>query len=191
MPSTVQPRVAGVTEPEGPKATSGRTGGVMIVLAWVLVLALMGGYFSGWLEELNNPNQQVRSERLEGDIRQIVLAQNRGGHYVASGRINGREVTFLLDTGATAVSVPASLAGGLGLERGAPMQAQTANGVITTYATRLDRVELGNIVLYDVRAHINPHMQSDEILLGMSFLRKLEFTQRDGELTIRQYPNRS
>jgi aspartyl protease family protein len=178
-------------EPDVPKAATGRVGTVMIVLAWVLVLALMGGYFSGWLDELNNPNQQVRSARLQGDIRQIVLAQNRSGHYVATGRINGHDVTFLLDTGATAISVPSSVARDLGLKGGAPMQAQTANGVITTYGTRLDRVELGNIALHDVQAHINPHMQGEEILLGMSFLRKLEFTQRDGELTIRQYPNPS
>lgn len=180
-----------MTSTGDPKPSAGRVGAVMIVLAWVLVLALMGAYFSGWLEDLRNPNQQVRAEVLEGGTRQIVLQQGRGGHYVATGHINGSAVTFLLDTGATAVSVPSSVARSLGLKRGAPMQAQTANGVITTYATRLDRVELGNISLRDVRAHINPHMQSDEVLLGMSFLRQLEFTQRDGELTIRQYPDQS
>ena len=57
---------------------------------------------------------------------------------------------------------------------------------ITTYSTRLDEVRLGNIELNNVRADINPHMRSDDVLLGMSFLRKLEFTQRDRELTIRQ-----
>ena len=91
-----------------------------------------------------------------------------------------------MDTGATSVSVPASVARPIGLKRGAPQRANTANGQITTYATRLDEVRLGDIRLDNVRADINPHMQGDEVLLGMSFLRKLEFTQRDRELTIRQ-----
>ena len=134
----------------------------MTVLAWLVVLGLLSAFFSGWLDELNNPNQQVRSE------------------------INGHPVTFLLDTGATSVSVPASVARRLGLKSGAPLRANTANGTITTYATRLDDVRLGNIQLENVRADINPHMQSEEVLLGMTFLRKLEFTQRDRELTIRQ-----
>jgi aspartyl protease family protein len=158
----------------------------MTVLAWVLVLGLLGAFFSGWMEKLNNPNQQVRTQLSRDGAREVVLAQNRAGHYVANGTINGQPVTFLLDTGATSVSVPAGIAGSLGLVRGAPMRARTANGTITTYATRLDEVRLGNITLENIRADINPRMQGEEVLLGMSFLRKLEFTQRDRELTIRQ-----
>ena len=158
----------------------------MTVLAWLVVLGLLSAFFSGWLEKLNNPNQQVRAELRADGVREVVLRQNRAGHYVANGAINGHPVTFLLDTGATSVSVPASVAHRLGLKRGAPLRASTANGTITTYATRLDDVQLGNITLENIRADINPHMRSEEVLLGMSFLRKLEFTQRDRELTIRQ-----
>ncbi len=158
----------------------------MTVLAWLVVLGLLSALFSGWMEKLNNPNQQVTTVLRTDGVREVVLEQNRAGHYVASGTINDSPVTFLLDTGATSVSVPANVADRLGLERGVPLRANTANGVITTYATRLDRVRLGDIELNNVRADINPHMRSDEVLLGMSFLRQLEFTQRDRELTIRQ-----
>lgn len=158
----------------------------MTVLAWLVVLGLLGAFFGGWMEKLDNPNQKVVSALRTDGVREVVLQQNRAGHYVANGAINGHRVTFLLDTGATSVSVPASIAGPLGLKRGAPLRANTANGTVTTYATRLDEVQLGNISLENVRADINPHMQSTEVLLGMSFLRKLEFTQRGRELTIRQ-----
>lgn len=158
----------------------------MTVLAWIVVLGLLSALFSGWMEKLNNPNQQVTTVMRTDGVREVVLQQNRAGHYVASGAINGNPVTFLLDTGATSVSVPASVADRLGLERGVRLRANTANGVITTYATRLDRVRLGDIELNNVRADINPHMRGDDVLLGMSFLRQLEFTQRDRELTIRQ-----
>lgn len=158
----------------------------MTVLAWLVVLGLLSAFFGGWMEKLDNPNQKVVSALHADGVREVVLQQNRAGHYVANGAINGHRVTFLLDTGATSVSVPASIAGPLGLKRGAPLRANTANGTVTTYATRLDEVRLGNISIENVRADINPHMQGTEVLLGMSFLRKLEFTQRGRELTIRQ-----
>jgi aspartyl protease family protein len=180
------PATAIVTDPRTTTENSGRIGAVMTVLAWIVVLGLLTALFNGWMEKLDNPNQQVRTELRADGVREVVLRQNRAGHYVANGDINGQRVTFLLDTGATSVSVPASVAERLGLKRGAPLRANTANGVVTTYSTRLDQVRLGDIELNNVRADINPHMRSDDVLLGMSFLRKLEFTQRDRELTIRQ-----
>ncbi len=158
----------------------------MVLLAWVLILGILSAYFSGWLGEQRNPNQSVQTIVTAGGAREVVLKQNRYGHYVASGHINGVEATFLLDTGATDISVPADLAREAGLEAGPAAAAQTAAGVITTRMTRIDRVELGGIVLNDVRAHINPHMRGNEVLLGMSFLRQLEFSQRGEELTLRQ-----
>jgi aspartyl protease family protein len=175
-----------VNEPESNASNAGRVGALMTVLAWVVVLSLLGLFFSGWMDKLNNPNQQVRTQVSAEGVREVILEQNRAGHYVANGTINGHPVTFLLDTGATSVSVPAGVARTLGLKGGAPLRASTANGTITTYATRLDEVKLGNIVLENIRADINPRMHGDEVLLGMSFLRKLEFTQRGRELTIRQ-----
>jgi aspartyl protease family protein len=175
-----------MTQADPTSSNSGRVGAVMTVLAWILVLGLLSAFFSGWLDKLNNPNQQVRSQLLDDGAREVVLEQNRAGHYVANGAINDHAVTFLLDTGATSVSVPASVASELGLKRGAPLRAKTANGTVTTYATRLEEVRLGNISLENIRADINPRMQGKEVLLGMSFLRRLEFTQRGRELTIRQ-----
>jgi aspartyl protease family protein len=88
----------------------------MTVLAWLVVLGLLGAFFGGWMEKLDNPNQKVVSALRADGVREVVLQQNRAGHYVANGAINGHRVTFLLDTGATSVSVPASIAGPLGLK---------------------------------------------------------------------------
>lgn len=158
----------------------------MIVLAWVVGIGIATAYFSGWLDRQENPNQRIETSIGEAGEREVVLKQNRYGHYVASGKINGEPVKFLLDTGATDISVPAGVAEKAGLEAGAPARARTAAGVISTYTTRIDKVELGGIVLRDVRAGINPHMRGDDVLLGMSFLRQLDFSQRGDELTLRQ-----
>lgn len=171
-----------------PKPRTRRLGAGMIAAAWIVVLGLLTVYFSGWLEKQHNPNQLVEGSTFEDGVREVILKQNRSGHYVAIGRINGEPVQFLVDTGATEVSVPARVAQELALVKGSAQSVRTANGVIKTYATRLERVDLGAIQLHDIRAHINPHMQGDEVLLGMSFLRNLELVQRDRSLTLRQYP---
>ncbi len=171
---------------EAEKGSPRRLGFGMIVLAWLLILGILSAYFSGWLDTQRNPNQSIETLVTDGGAREVVLKQNRFGHYVASGRINGVKATFLLDTGATDVSVPSDLADKAGLKVGPPTRAQTDGGEITARMTRIDRVELGGIVLENVRALIIPHLRGEEVLLGMSFLRQLEFTQQGEELTLRQ-----
>jgi aspartyl protease family protein len=163
-----------------------RTGRIMAYGSWILAALLLTWLFSGLLERQRNPNSSVRTSVGPAGEKRVVLERNRFGHYVANGRINGKPVEFLLDTGATVVSVPERVAVGLGLEQGPPRVAQTANGRILTYATTLDSVEIGAIKLADVGASINPHSSAGEVLLGMTFLKHLELTQRGSTLTIKQ-----
>ncbi len=75
----------------------------------------------------------------------------------------------------------------LGLRKGSEGYAVTANGTVRTWSTVIDTLQMGNIILYDVAADINPGMNGlDEILLGMSALSQIEFTQRDGQLLLIQ-----
>ncbi len=146
-------------------------GKTMIYLAWAMLLGLLTFTFSNYLEKQNNPNQQVDTQ-YNNEVAEVRLKQNRYGHYVA--------------TGATLISIPSSVAQKLQLEKGYPSQSRTANGTITVYTTRLDLVSIGAIELKNIRATINPHMEGDEILLGMSFMKHLEMTQK-GKLMILRY----
>ncbi len=167
--------------------TAGRRAGrVMLVLAWGIGLYLATRFFAAWEEDRLNPNRQPVSQ-LHGEQIEVQLAGNVQGHFVASGKINGETVTFLLDTGATDVAVPAELAERLGLSRGAPVMLHTANGQTTGYRTVLNSLSLGDIVLRDVRAIVAPGFRSEQVLLGMSALKQLEFTQRAGTLVLRQH----
>ena len=170
----------------GPQTDTGRIGKVMTFAAWILGLALLTWIFSGVLDWQRNPNSRVETRITGEDSREVVLKRNRQGHYIATGNINGQRVEFLLDTGATHVSVPASTAQRLALRPGPPRRVQTANGLITTYATTLDSVKLGDIELTGVAASINPHSSAREVLLGMAFLKHLELVQRGNTLTLRQ-----
>ena len=159
-------------------------GKVMVILAWILVLVFLSLFFSKLLDEQRNPNQLIEGA-VSGNYNEIILERNRYGHYVATAQINNHDVEVMVDTGATTVSVPEKLAKQLGLKRGPAIQVETANGIITAYVTRLDEVQMGTIKLTGVPANINPY--SSDILLGMSFLKQLEFTQRGKHLTLRQY----
>ncbi|MCK4674645.1 MAG: retroviral-like aspartic protease family protein, partial [Gammaproteobacteria bacterium] len=118
--------------------------------------------------------------------KEIVLQRNAYGHYVASGTINGYEVIFLLDTGATDVAIPEPLANKIGLLKGREFFVKTANGNTKAYRSQLNSVAIGDIKRYDLNATILTNMTGDEVLLGMSFLKHFEIIQKGRSLTIRQ-----
>ena len=159
-------------------------GRYMIIGMWVVGLALATLLINNWLEKQRNPNNAVVTS-LAGDKRQIVLQRGRHGHYLLTGKINGYSVDFLVDTGASSVSIPADFASRIGLRRGAPIRISTANGISTAYETRIDTLQMGELEVRNATAHINPGL-SDEVLLGMSVLKHYELVQRGETLIIRE-----
>ncbi|NVK89317.1 MAG: TIGR02281 family clan AA aspartic protease [Gammaproteobacteria bacterium] len=173
-----------MTEPQ-PDPSQQKAGQWMYYAAWASLLLLLFLYFSDREERAFNPNQDPNSRRFD-QVSEVVLQQNRGGHYVSSGYINLQPVVFFLDTGATTVAVPEPVARTLGLRRGREFEVHTANGIGRAYATQLSSLQIGSIELYNIEAAIVPNMPGDEILLGMSALRQLEFSQQGRELILRQ-----
>ena len=177
-------------KPEEPDNNQGpQTKGMgqgMYFVAWLLGIALLTMMFSGVEERRINPNMNPESISANG-VTEVVLKQNRQGHYVTRGTINGQPVVFLLDTGATDVSVPEHIAASVGMKKGRDIRMSTANGVITAYESWISEVGIDNLIISDVDANINPAVKDDFILLGMSALKKVEFTQQGDTLTIRSY----
>ncbi len=165
-----------------------RIGTFMVTAMWILFLIFLFSFFAGVIDRQTNPNQNLNTRYSETGAREVELQRNRYGHYVTDGAINGQPVVFMLDTGATGVAVPEHIAQRLQLERGAVIQLRTANGVARGYKAILDRVAIDGIELENISAIINPNDDSDVILLGMSFLKQIEFTQRGDSLILRQYP---
>lgn len=159
--------------------------GMMFTLGgWILGFLLLAFGFSKILLQQTNPNQSVATS-ASSESRQIMLTRNKQGHYVFDGEINHKTVTFLVDTGATITSIPAHFKEQLELETGAPFSVSTANGLATAYRTELNELKMGNIILNNVEASLNPGLS--DILLGMNVLKHLELIQRGDELIIRQY----
>lgn len=152
-------------------------------MLWLAAIGLLGGLVL-LFSMLDNDGGMVSSVDSDGTA-MVVLEQDRGGHYVAEGEINGQPVTFLVDTGATDVALPESAARALGLEFGPRIKVMTAAGPATAWLTRLDEVAVGGIRRRNVRASITSG-EFDGILLGMSFLKHYSLQQQDGKLIIRQ-----
>jgi aspartyl protease family protein len=155
-------------------------------IAWTIGLALLVFVFQDLLDDQYNPNQDPKLSLQSNGQAEVTLQQNRQGHYLSNGAINGEKVTFLLDTGATQVSIPGHIAEKLSLQAGSKSRVQTANGSINVYQTKINELRIGNIYLYNVAAHINPSMDADEILLGMSALKRVEFSQTGKQLILRE-----
>ena len=161
------------------------TGKWMTVIASVIGLAMATWFFGSLEEKQFNPNQSPNSFSENNQVK-VELIRNRYGHYVTTGMIDGKEVIFMLDTGATNVAIPGALESYLNLERGRSYQVHTANGTAIAYATKIDYLRIGDIVLGNVRASISPSMEGEEILLGMAALKQLEFRQKGKLLTLIQ-----
>ncbi len=116
----------------------------------------------------------------------VVLVPDRNGHFVTLGSINGASVRFLVDTGATMVSMNLDDARRAGInylagERG---YSQTANGVAPIYRVKLAKVSLGDITLQNIDGVVHEGSALPVVLLGMSFLGRLEMRQQGDSLTL-------
>ena len=161
--------------------------GMMFTLAgWILGFLLLALVFSEILDQRYNPNQSVKTAQTPA-YQEIILNRNRHGHYIFDGEINGKAVTFIVDTGATTTAIPQNLQEYLELEAGSAFSVLTANGKATAYATRISELKMGDIILNNTRASLNPGLGNSEILLGMNILKHMELIQRDNVLIIRRY----
>lgn len=161
-----------------------RYANIMWIGFWLLALGFLGYYFQAKITHQLNPNQSPVSQHLRDGRVSVTLRQNRLGHYVTRGLLNGQPVTLLLDTGATQLSIPAHIATRLRLPRGPSHLVNTANGQIRVSATRVKNLSIGQITLYDLDANINPGMTDNTLLLGMNVLRQLELLQQGNLLTL-------
>jgi len=121
----------------------------------------------------------------DGGGTQIVLTAGSGGHFFATGAINGKAVRFLVDTGATFVSMGAAQAQQLGVDysRGQRGVSNTANGQIAVYKVKLASVRIGDVQLYDVDGLVS-QMPMEAVLLGNSFLTRFQMKRENDTMTL-------
>lgn len=164
--------------------TTSRIGVKMYILAITAFILVLASLFSEHIEKQRNPNRNVALNKAPDGAIEVVLKRNQQGHYIANGFINGHQAELVLDTGATDVAVSATLAEKAALSPYREIDINTANGRAVAYATTIDEIRLGGIREKNVSATIVPHMTGIDVLLGMSFLKNLDFAQQGNELRL-------
>jgi aspartyl protease family protein len=119
--------------------------------------------------------------------RSIVISADSRGHFVVTGMINNSAtIQFLVDTGASVISISADDArrAGIKYQEGQRALTQTASGLTPVYRVKLDTVKIGEIVLHNVDAAVHVSGQLPIGLLGMSFLNRMEMKREGSSLTL-------
>lgn len=130
------------------------------------------------------------AEPAPSNSRSIVVPRDEQGHFRVEGRVDGRRLEFMVDTGASVIALTADDAAMLGIhpaEREFTAPVKTANGTVHAAPIQLGMVEIGDLVVRDVAALVLPDEALSENLLGLSFLSRLRhFEYSDGKLVLEQ-----
>lgn len=142
-------------------------------------LVVMGALYLGMQHYLKPSKAQVLSDGT------LVLARGQDGHFRVAGAVNGQPVMFLVDTGASMVSVTDALAAKAGLTGGEPVRFRTANGERMGRAVVADQVRVAHLVVAGVRVGTGltgEHAQ--DALLGQNFLRHFDVQIQGGQMLL-------
>ncbi|MBC7995645.1 MAG: retroviral-like aspartic protease family protein [Rhizobacter sp.] len=125
----------------------------------------------------------------EGGGSRIVLPAGPGGHFSSGGSINGRAAEFVVDTGATYVSMSQADAERMGIKYrdGQRGMASTANGTVPVHRVMLNSVRIGDVQVYNVEAMVIP-AQMPYVLLGNSFLTRFQMKRENDVMTLEKRP---
>lgn len=127
-------------------------------------------------ERIKPPSEVIGNDALE-------LLQSHEGHYFSSGTVNGVPIVFMIDTGATTVSISSKIAARAGIKKCVPVNVSTANGIVDACVATVSEVTFGNYRVTDVDVTVLPNMFGDA-LLGMNVLRNFRIEQVDEVMRI-------
>jgi aspartyl protease family protein len=122
------------------------------------------------------------------ETREVKIYRNAKGAYTTVGSINGRTVDIMVDTGASAIAMSATEARRLGISYrldGDPVGVTTASGTVPGHRVTLDRVSVGEITVRNVDALVIPGDLPEQVLLGLTFLNRVEMRQEGAEMVLR------
>jgi len=153
------------------------TGLIPMMVFWCVVMGLLYLLMTHYLK----PKQaQVRSN---GDL---VIQRSTDGHFYTLGSVNGREVQFMVDTGASLVTVSDAFARQAGLRGGTPTTFSTANGQRPGRVVESVKIAIGPISVSHVRVGVGLRLGDDnQALLGQSFLSKFDITMGQNQMVLR------
>jgi aspartyl protease family protein len=150
-------------------------------MTWALLLVAVTGVYA-YRFEASDIVERVTGEFFPSEPQvgrggEVIVNRRMSGEFAIAGRVNNARVTFLFDTGASAVVLTADDARRAGVDASRltfDVPVSTANGAAMAAETRLDQIAIGPIVMHNVPAMVARRGALEESLLGMSFLERLK-----------------
>lgn len=132
-------------------------------------------------------SQEIASGFNAAEKPEVKVPRSPNGHYMVGGAINGRSLTFMVDTGATKIALSERHAEqfGVDLRKGKTSIAGTAGGIVKSTDIVLPKVSVGSITLFQVPALVIEGNFPIDVLLGNSFLSRVEMVEENGVLILR------
>jgi len=133
-------------------------------------------------------SQRISTAFKKPKFTEVKIPRSSNGHYFTAGTINGRSAKFMVDTGATVIAMNINEARRLGIDlrQAKKGMSSTAGGMVDTFRVVLDKVSVGNVTLHSIAASVINGDFPEQILLGNSFLSKVEMTEQSGVLVFRK-----
>ena len=133
-------------------------------------------------------SRSITSQFKKADKTEVRIASGRGGHHFTKGLINGTPVDFVVDTGASIIAMNHFVAEQLGIDYrgGTPITVNTANGTAKAFMVTLSSVSIGNIVVRQVDAAVSTTDSPTVVLLGNSYLSKVDLRIDQGVLVLKE-----
>lgn len=141
----------------------------------------------GQRQRLTVGQHAVSAGRDDNSGKSTTLTADANGHFLVVGTINGAPMRFLVDTGATVVSIGKSDAVRANVDylKGQPGMTMTANGPARVWRVTLNSVRVGDVLLNQVEASVHEH-DLPIALLGMSFLNRMEMKREGVTMTLKK-----
>ena len=118
-----------------------------------------------------------------GVVGEVVIPRSPDGHYYVQGSINGYPIDFMVDTGASVVSVSKEFSREASLPNGSPANFSTAGGVVTGEVISGQTVQAGGIAVNGLSVSVGMHGRM--ALLGQNFLRRIDVIQSNDRMILK------
>jgi aspartyl protease family protein len=166
------------------------------LLIIAVLVAALGAVFANFAERSLHapPARETVAMAVTNEPRSagrtVVIPRDERGHFQVRGRVDGKSMAFMVDTGASVIALTVRDAARLGIRpssRDFTVEVKTANGSVRAARTELNRVDIDDVTVRNVAALVVPDGALSENLLGLSFLSKLRrFEYTNGKLVLEQ-----
>lgn len=161
------------------ETNSRKLGAIFLIVSWLLAIG-----FGAYIVNSTIFNTKDATIRHTAQGVELTLESDHDSHFRINGSINGNDITFLVDTGASTVAVSKRFADKAGLKVTGQIATETANGTAVGYSTRIETLKLGDIELHNIRAIIIPDLSGEEALLGMNVIGRFKVQQTKSTMTL-------